>query len=207
MLDAAADHDAQVFGDFLKARAQLMRTLEVALSGEVIDAEQVQRLGAAVGELEASMTWAQATAMLQVRTNLSEGQLSDLLALREECTAGQDSLPQDPVDRGRQLFAQCALCHDSTDRQAVASELTGIVDRQIANDETFDGYSHALRTYAETNRTWSEALLDSFLESPRSLVPGTYMGFDGLDERQDRSAVIAYLKIREQERNVEAGER
>lgn len=195
MLDAAAAHDAQMFGEFLRVRAQLMRALEVALTGEVIDAGQVERLGAAVGEIEASMTWAQAMAMLNVRTSLTEAQSSDLLAMRARYTADiQDSRPDDPIERGRQLFAQCALCHNSADRQAVGPDLSGVIGREIANDASFDGYSPALRAFAEAQGVWSEARLDSFLSSPRSLVPGTFMGFDGFEAAQDRSALITFLR-------------
>lgn len=199
MIDAAVDYNAKAFGEFLAVRGQLMRTLETALAGEVIDVNRVRELGSAVGSIEGSMTWAQATAMLGVRSSMSEAQLNDLLAMRAKYTAGVEtaSLPEDPVERGRQLFAQCALCHQSAEQQGIAPDLTGIVGRRIATDASFENYSPALHSFAETNGAWSEDLLDSFLEVPKSVVPGTFMGFDGLEAAEDRSALIAYLKTKQ----------
>lgn len=127
MLDVAATHDVQTFGAFWDIRAQLTRTLEVALDGGVIDAAEVARLGAAVGEVEARMTWARATAMLNVRNSLTDAQSFDLLALRARYADTEQGIrPEDPVENGRQLFAQCALCHGSEgvrllDRRSTAS--------------------------------------------------------------------------------------
>ena len=198
MLDVAAAHNVEEFDKFLNARSLLMRTFEVSLSGEVIDTEQVRRYGTLVGEMEASMTWAQATAMLQVRNTMDDTQTISLLQLREKYVAVEDaSLPHDPIERGRQLFAQCALCHNSSNQQATGPNLIDIVDRGIATASSFNGYSIALRNFAESELVWSESALDNFLKSPRTLVPGTYMGFDGLELEKDRAAVITYLKTME----------
>lgn len=95
-LETAVVHDTQRFEDFLRVRSQLMRTLEVALTGATIDSAEVKRLGAELGEIEASMTWAQANAMLKVREDMSEAQLSDLLAMRAKyTTTEQGALPDE----------------------------------------------------------------------------------------------------------------
>ncbi|MEL6128019.1 MAG: hypothetical protein AAFR57_16770 [Pseudomonadota bacterium] len=194
MLDVAVEENLEAFNGFLDARGHLMRALEVALTGEEIDRAAVQRFGTEIGKIEAQMTWAQATAMLTVRDALAEAQLDKLLALRAKYTvAPADESAQASVDLGRQLFAQCALCHASSRDNAVAPSLAGILDGQIASDDGFDHYSPALRTFAEAERIWNSALLDSFLRSPRALVPGTTMGFDGFDNARDRDAILAYL--------------
>lgn len=194
MLDVAVQQNLVAFDEFLAIRGELMRVLEVALVGDVIDAEAVQHLGGAVGEIEARMTWSQAMAMLNVRDALSEAQLAELLDLRARYTvATSGSATQDPVELGRQLFAQCTLCHASSRDSTVAPSLAGIVGRPIASDDGFQYYSPALRSFAETEGIWSDAVLDSFLRSPRSLVPGTTMGFDGLDSASDRAAILAYI--------------
>lgn len=190
ILSAAAAHDFKVFSTFIGARGQLMRSLEVALAGETINAAKILRLGASVGELEATMTWSQAMAMMQIRKTMTDKQSTDLLAMRSKYTAMQGDLPDNPVDRGRQLFAQCVLCHDS----ALAPALTGVVGRKIAADKSFDGYSSALKSYSQINDVWSEAVLSRFLASPRAVVPGTFMRFDGFENLKDRQAVIAFLK-------------
>lgn len=194
MLDVAVRQNADVFPDFLAVRAELMRELEMALQGEVIEPETVRRLGAKVGEIEARMTWAQAQAMLSVRDALSADQLDALLAMRARYTvADAEGALLDAVDHGRQLFAQCVLCHAPSRDNAVAPSLTGIVGRQIAADAAYDLYSPALRRFAQSEAIWSADLLDAFLRSPRALVPGTTMGFDGFDAADDRAALLEYL--------------
>ena len=194
LLDIAVQHNLDAFDDFLTVRGKLMRALEVALVGDLIDTGAVQRLGASVGEIEARMTWAQASAMLEVRDTLSEAQLAELLDLRAMYTvASSEITTQDPVDHGRQLFAQCALCHASSRGDPVAPNLARVVGRPIASDDGFGHYSPALRAFAEAEDIWSNELLDSFLRSPRSLVPGTTMGFDGFAAARDRAAILAYL--------------
>lgn len=194
-LDASSAHNVKAFDQFLNARAKLMRSLEVALSGDVISHDDVSKFGSLVGEIEASMTWAQATAMLQVRNTMSDAQTVNLLKLRNQYVAAEDaSMPFDSAERGRQLYAQCALCHNAANLQASGPNLVGIVGRDIATEPSFEGYSSALKAYADVGRIWSEAVLDNFLRSPRALVPGTYMGFDGLEQERDRAAIITYLK-------------
>ena len=171
-----------------------MRELEVALRGDVIDREMLQRTGADVGEIEAQMTWAQAMAMLTVRGALSAEQLDALLTMRAKYTVSETSvLHRGGVDRGRQLFAQCVLCHTPSRANAVAPSLSNILGRDIASDTGFENYSPALRRFAQAEGNWNDALLDAFLKSPRGLVPGTTMGFDGFASEQDRAALIGYL--------------
>jgi len=194
MLDVAVRQNAAVFPDFLAVRANLMRTLEVALLSEQIDTEAVRRLGAEVGEVEARMTWAQANAMLRVRDALTVEQLDALLAMRARYTVAEvEGAQRDGFDLGRQLFAQCVLCHAPSRDNAVAPSLGGIVGRKIASDATYDLYSPALRHFAQSEGNWTTDLLDAFLTSPRALVPGTTMSFDGLETEQDRAAILDYL--------------
>jgi len=136
-------------------------------------------------------------AMLDVRNSLSEDQSADLLAMRAKYTAeNAASGLDDPIERGRQLFAQCAFCHNSDNRQSIGPRLDDIVGKQIASDPAFTRYSQALIRYAGSQRIWTEELLDEFLQSPKTLVPGTLMSFDGYELTEDRSALIAYLKTR-----------
>lgn len=197
-LRVAARNNVEVFSEFVRARAKLMRAYEVALLGEDIDTALVEELGNRIGELEARMTWAQAGAMLRVRETLVDAQSISLLNMRKKYVAKADvSLPYDPIERGRQLFSQCALCHSTSNERAVGPNIGAIVNRRIASDPTYDGYSTALREFAASGISWTEVNLDNFLMSPRSFVPGTYMSFDGLEQKADRAALIAYLKLHE----------
>ena len=194
LLSAAATHDARVFKEFLSARAMLMRTLENSLNGKAIDAEKTTLYGAEVGEFEASMTWSQATAMIAVRNSFSESQSSQLLSMRAKYAPADADLPDDPLERGRQLFAQCALCHSVTGQQVIAPNLTGVVGRAIASDSSFKRYSSALSKFGKEAGVWNVEKLNQFLTSPKSLVPGTTMGYDGLGNYQDREAILVYLE-------------
>lgn len=194
MLDVAVQQNALLFPDFLAVRADLMRTLEVALTGQLIDTETVGQLGSKVGALEARMTWAQAKAMLNVRDALTAEQRDKLLALRARHSATEAGVQRDGEDLGRQLFAQCVLCHAPSRGNAVAPSLAGIVGRTIAADAGYELYSPALRDFAQTERIWTTDLLDAFLRSPRKLVPGTTMVFDGFEKEQDRAALLDYLE-------------
>lgn len=196
-LKKAASYNAREFPKFLEVRAKLMRELETSLSGGLIDPSRVANLGAEIGEIEAGMTWSQAMAMLDVRNSLSEDQSADLLAMRAKYTADNEAPgPEEPIERGRQLFGQCALCHNSDNRQSIGPRLDDIVGKPIASDPSFKRYSPALVRYAGSQEVWTEETLDAFLRSPKTLVPGTFMSFDGYELTEDRSALIAYLKTR-----------
>lgn len=132
--------------------------------------------------------------MLSVRNALSQAQLTGLLELRAKYTISASEIEaQDPLDVGRQLFAQCVLCHTPSGNDALAPSLAGIVGRPIASHDDFQHYSPALRLFAEAEGTSNKTVLDRFLSSPGLVVPGTTMGFDGLDTARDRSAILATL--------------
>ncbi len=194
-LDKAAKHNAERFGAFLEARAKLMRLYETALSGKVIDTQKAVKLGEAVGLIEAEMTWVQAVAMLAVRDLLSEAQTTELIAMRAKYTAAEPAAwSEDVTIRGRQLFAQCALCHNAGSDYAIAPDLTGIVGGKVAGNAAFDNYSPALTAYSKQHKSWTPQALDSFLAAPQDFIEGTFMGYSGLEEAKDRDAIIAYLE-------------
>ena len=68
-----------------------------------------------------------------------------------------------------------------------------IVRRRVAGQTGFV-YSPAMRAFAERHDVWSEDLLDRYIADPESLVPNTTMNFGGLDDPQERSDLMAFLK-------------
>lgn len=96
------------------------------------------------------------------------------------------------ADRGKALFARCTNCHtaDMTGKHKVGPNLAGVVGRKAASATGY-AYSPAL---VATGQTWDEASLEAWLISPRSVVSGTKMVFQGFPQGQDRADVIAYLK-------------
>lgn len=196
LIKRSAVLNIEQFEGFLQTRGQLMRALEVALDGGRIDVELSRKLGADVGEIEAAMTWAQAQAMLDVRNSLSQEQSAALLEMRAKYTAVDDiNSSTNMIDRGRQLFAQCSLCHTEKDG-AIAPNLHGIVGKNIADDRKFEAYSPAMMAFSKSTDAWTEEKLKNFLQSPRKLIPGTTMGFSGFDNSDDARAIVEFLKQR-----------
>jgi cytochrome c len=101
-----------------------------------------------------------------------------------------------PIEvEGRRLFATCAVCHSAVDPavrtppRLVGPNLWGVVGRPAASTN-FD-YSEAMRA---SGVVWDEASLDAYLEHPAGFVRGNRMGFAGISDQQQRTAIIAYLK-------------
>ncbi len=94
------------------------------------------------------------------------------------------------ADAGKTVFAKCAICHSVVAGQnKIGPSLFGIVGRPSASIPTFT-YSEAMKN---ANKVWDEVTLDTYLENPRGVVPGTKMIFVGLKTEADRKNVIAYL--------------
>ncbi|MCW5716612.1 MAG: hypothetical protein KIS68_02160 [Bauldia sp.] len=96
---------------------------------------------------------------------------------------------------GEALAVQCGICHtfaaDGPTR--LGPNLYDIVAAPIARDSTFT-YSAAMIGLAATGGTWTFDLLDAFLANPAAAVPGTRMGFGGIEDAAERVAILAYLR-------------
>lgn len=97
---------------------------------------------------------------------------------------------------GKKLFnSRCAVCHwdpgKPGEQVRMGPSLTGVVGRKAGTHPKFTRYSKAMKS---AGKTWTEAMLDSFLENPRQAVPGTNMAFPGLKKPEERAAIVAYLK-------------
>lgn len=100
-------------------------------------------------------------------------------------------LIHDPVLRGQLLWAQCGQCHSLAQAAAHGRgpNLNGIVGSPIARFDDFD-YSPA---FDSLDTRWTEENLDAFLRSPQEFAPGNEMQFVGIQDPEDRAAIIAYL--------------
>jgi cytochrome c len=95
--------------------------------------------------------------------------------------------------KGAIVFKKCAACHTATEaKNKVGPSLQGVVGRKVATVEKFK-YSKAMTEFG-AGKVWDEALLASYLPSPKDLVKGTIMAFPGLKKPEDVADVIAYLK-------------
>ena len=71
----------------------------------------------------------------------------------------------------------------------VGPSLFGVVGRKSGSVPGFR-YSPANQS---ANVTWDQAILDKYLQSPRSVIPGTIMTYAGLKDDTKRADLIAYL--------------
>ena len=87
---------------------------------------------------------------------------------------------------------KCTVCHDITKGgpNKVGPHLWGVVNRKVASVDGFN-YSSAMKGHAD--KSWTPDELNHFLWSPAKYVPGTIMGFAGIQKDQDRANVIAYI--------------
>ena len=83
-------------------------------------------------------------------------------------------------------------CHsfDKGGPNRIGPNLWGVVGRPVASQKGFV-YSAA---FLKKGGTWTEANIDTYLESPMKVVPGTKMAFGGVKNPKDRANLIAWLK-------------
>lgn len=88
-------------------------------------------------------------------------------------------------------FNQCKACHAvEPGKHGIGPSLAGIFGTKAAAVPGFE-FSEAMKS---SGLTWNAATLDRYLESPRTVVPGTTMGFGGLKDDAKRKQVVDYIK-------------
>jgi cytochrome c len=111
------------------------------------------------------------------------GALAALAAVSPVAAANGDAA------RGAKVYERCAACH-SLDHDRTGPRHCGLFGRRAGSEPAFD-YSPAMR---RSGLVWSEATLDRFLAAPTKVVPGTTMGYAGVDDPRERADLVAYLK-------------
>lgn len=101
----------------------------------------------------------------------------------------------DAEARGEEVFSLCSGCHEVGQgaENGVGPHLNGLFGRRAAAIDGF-AYSDSMRRAGADGLTWTYRTLDAYLENPRSLVSGTRMSFDGLEDPQERADVMVWLR-------------
>jgi cytochrome c len=94
----------------------------------------------------------------------------------------------DPA-HGEQLFGRCEACHAlAYDR--VGPRHCGLFGRRAGSAQGYE-YSAAMK---RSGIVWNERSLDRFLAAPTAVIPGTTMTYAGVPDRDQRVALIAYMR-------------
>jgi cytochrome c len=95
------------------------------------------------------------------------------------------------AERGANTAKQCQACHsfEKGGPNKVGPNLWGVVNRPKASEPGFN-YSAAMKA---KGGNWSFDELNKFLAGPQAYIPGTAMGFAGIQRDNQRADVIGYL--------------
>jgi cytochrome c len=95
------------------------------------------------------------------------------------------------VEKGEAAAKKCAACHtfEKNGPNRVGPNLYGIVGDKKGEGRGFN-FSAAMKA---KGGTWSYDDLNKFINSPKGFVPGTAMGFAGIQKDSERADVIDYL--------------
>lgn len=97
-------------------------------------------------------------------------------------------------EEGKDAFAACQPCHRIGEGAIHISgpHLNGLFGRKAGAEPGFH-FSKAMTDAGAKGLVWNEETLSHFLEKPQAFVKGTRMPFRGVDDPDERKAIIAYV--------------
>jgi cytochrome c len=126
------------------------------------------------------------------------------IAAKEAESAGKEAAPAAPsepiekllqtasAEKGQAAAKVCQTCHtfEKNGPNRVGPNLYGIVGDKRGEDRNGFNFSAAMKG---KGGTWTDDDLNKFLTNPKAFIPGTAMGFAGIQKDSQRADVIAYL--------------
>ncbi len=94
--------------------------------------------------------------------------------------------------KGADVFAEeCGDCHSAKEGKAKKGPpLHGVIGRKAGSVADFSGYSEPMK---QSGIVWTEERIDAYIATPKKVVPGGKMKYDGLSDATSRIDVIAYI--------------